>query len=218
MKSLMMSIALMASMNSYAKDYQSPVKEFKVTVINLTKGQPITPPVLTVHSPKFKLFELGMPATKGLAVLAQDGVTSELVSELEASKKVVRSTTAEGVIMPGQKAELMIQANDTRFKLSIVGMLARTNDAIVSATSLPTGLKKGQKYSTLAKVYDAGAETNTESCSQIPAPPCGNPMVGTNGGEGFVRPHEGLTGVGDLDPARDAFSSVAAKIIVERVQ
>lgn len=196
----------------------SQKKLFKVSVTNLTKGQPITPPVIAVHAPSFKLFTLGKKSSEGLAILAQDGITDTLVQELAGNKKVKRSVVGSGIIMPGQTQETMVEANDPRFKLSIVGMLARTNDAIVSSLGLSTKLKVGQKVTSRAMVYDAGSENNTESCSHIPAPPCGNPQVGTEGGEGFVRPHEGLLGIGDLDASRDAFSSTSALITVKRIQ
>ncbi len=84
--------------------------------------------------------------------------------------------------------------------------------------NLNINLKMGHKAVYFANTYDAGVEQNTELCAHIPAPPCGNAMVGTDGGEGFVRPHEGINFVGDLNGNRDSFANVTAKIIVERIQ
>lgn len=193
-------------------------KKFSVSIQNLTKGQPLTPPVIAVHSPKVAFFKIGESASEGLAILSQDGVTDTFVQELASIKTVVRSQVGTGVIMPGKSQELVIEANDPRFVLSVVSMLARTNDAIMAAQKLPLKLKKGMSFSVLASVYDAGAEMNTESCSTIPAPPCANPMVGTNGGEGFIRPHEGVQGTGDLDLSRDSFAQKVAKITIKRIQ
>ncbi|MCJ8278026.1 MAG: hypothetical protein HRT44_05420 [Bdellovibrionales bacterium] len=193
-------------------------KLFKVTVVNLTKGQPITPPVLTVHAPGYQPVHLGQQASQGLSELATDGVTDTLVQELANEKKVVRTAVGDGVILPGSKAEIMVEANNPYFKVSFVSMLARTNDAIAVAQNISTKLKVGQKVIKLAKVYDAGAELNAESCEHIPAPPCGNPGVSAGEGEGFIRPHEGLLGIADLIAERDAFANKVAKIIVERVQ
>jgi hypothetical protein len=54
----------------------------------------------------------------------------------------------------------------------------------------------------VVRVYDAGTEANTESCAHIPGPPCGNKFVRvTEGAEGVVAPHQGVLGIGDLDPA-----------------
>lgn len=193
-------------------------KQFKVTVINLTKGQPLTPPVVAVHAPNYELVHLGQEASQGLGLLATDGKTDVLVSELDATKEVVRSVVGSGVILPGQKQELMVEANNPHFKFTLVSMLARTNDAIAVAKNISTTLKVGQKLTTLASVYDAGVEQNTESCADIPAPPCGSPGVGMPDSANYVRPHEGVLGLGDLTLARDTFASQVAKIIIERVQ
>lgn len=216
MKTLPFIFALsLLSSTAFAK---AKPKMFKVEVTNLTKGQPITPPVVAAHSPRTKIFMLGKKASKGLSILAQDGVTDNFVAELDGNKFVKRSVVGSGVILPGMKQSLMIEANDKRFVFSVVGMLARTNDAIVAARGLTSDLKVGQKITHLARVYDAGAEMNTQLCEHIPAPPCNNPGVGTEGGEGFVRFHEGVQKLGDLDVARDTFAPIAAKITVKRVQ
>lgn len=196
---------------------QASATQFEITVQNLTKGQPITPPVVVAHSPSLQLFSAGQEASQGLKELAQDGVTATLESELSGSNAVKGLGIGSGVILPGQKAVISLKTTSKKAVLSLVGMLARTNDAIVAAKNLPLKLRKGASYSVLANVYDAGAEQNVETCATIPAPPCNNPGVGTDGGEGFVRPHEGVTGIADLDPARDAFAAQSAKITIKRV-
>ena len=211
-------VALVAFLSLTINAQAGEAKLFKVTVVNLTKGQPLTPPVVAVHAPGYIPVHLGQKASEGLALLATDGMTDVLVAEFANKAQVVRSAVGDGVILPGMKAEIMVKANDPRFNLSVVSMLARTNDAIAVAQELSTRLKVGQKAVALAEVYDAGAEMNTESCAHIPAPPCGNPGVATEGGEGFIRPHEGLLGIGDLTAQRDAFASKAAKIIVQRMK
>lgn len=210
--------AIVATLLLTAFSFQTAATQFEITVQNLTKGQPITPPVVVAHSPQLQLFKVGEEASQGLKELAQDGVTSTLIGELSGSGLVKGVATGSGVILPGQKQTITLKTTSKHAVLSFVSMLARTNDAIVSSKNLPIfKLKKGFSYSVLAEVYDAGAEKNTESCSTIPAPPCNSPMIGTDGGEGFVRPHEGITGIGDLDLARDAFASKAAKVTIKRV-
>lgn len=217
MKSLIIALTLLVGAQVHAKK-NNQAKKFKVSIINLTKGQPMTPALVAVHAPGFELFHLGQPASAGLGILAQDGDTSVLTQELSKKKYVVRTAQGSGVFLPGQKQEIKVEANNPYFKISLVSMLARTNDAFAGALNISTNLKKGQKIIKLAKVYDAGAEMNTEECAHIPAPPCDNPKVGTSGGEGFVRPHEGINGLADLELGRDTFSNVVAKVIVERVQ
>jgi hypothetical protein len=50
---------------------QTFAHEYRVTVTNLTKGQPLTPPLYIVSHSSFSLFELGMPASEGLKALAE---------------------------------------------------------------------------------------------------------------------------------------------------
>lgn len=211
------SLVLLAATNAYA-DKGNDKKIYKVTITNLTKGQPMTPAVIAVHSPHFNLFKLGEEASQGLKELSQDGITKTLVAELALKKSVVRTATGKGIILPGKSEPIEVEANNPYFKLSIASMLARTNDAIVAIKKLGLKLGIGQKYSVLANVYDAGAENNTEECAAVPAPPCNGHNTGTAGGEGFVRPHEGILGVADLEVSRDAFAAKAAKITVERIK
>ncbi len=57
-------------------------------------------------------------------------------------------------------------------------------------------------YDGTVRVLDAGSEANTESCSDVPGPPCNSVGVRhTSMAEGSVALHRGLTGSGDLDPA-----------------
>lgn len=217
MKSLIFALTLLVAGQVHAKKATN-AKKFKVTVVNLTKGQPMTPALVAVHAPGFQLVHLGQEASQGLKDLAQDGITATLTTELAAQKAVVRTAQGGGVFLPGQKQEIEVEANNPYFQFSLVSMLARTNDAFAAAMNLPTNLQVGQKYSTLAKVYDAGAENNTEECAHIPAPPCDSHNIGTNGGEGFVRPHDGINGIADLELGRDAIAGVVAKVIVERIQ
>lgn len=190
---------------------------YEVSITNLTKGQPLTPAVIAIHAPSVEIFSLGEPASEGLTQLAEDAETAELNSELEANSGVVRTVVGDGVILPGQTKTYTVEANNPKFRLSVVSMLGRTNDAFAGARSLPLYLKRGQSYSRLMKVYDAGTEENNEDGDFIPAPPFGNPGVrAEENAEGFVAPHPGIQNIGDLEPLRDAFAGHAAKITIKR--
>ena len=198
--------------------------DFKVTVINLTKGQPLTPPVIAIHKGRQSvLLHPSKPASDGLAVLATDGMTDGLVAELDNNNIVSQVLVGDGVIMPGQKAEFTFSQKESHLPIfSLFTMLARTNDAIAVANgrdSLTTTTEfDRRKKISFAQVYDAGVEYNSEDCAHIPAPPCNSPNSRPSmDGEGFIRPHEGLTLHGDLIGQRDAFANVAAKVIIERI-
>lgn len=69
-----------------------------------------------------------------------------------------------------------------------------------------------------AEAYDAGSEANSESCTYIPGPPCGNAEVRDTGdAEGFVHVHAGVHGIGDLDPAMHDWRNPVAEITIKRV-
>ena len=198
--------------------------DFRVTVINLTKGQPLTPPVVAVHKGHNSvLLHPSKPASDGLAVLATDGLTDGLVAELNNNNIVSQVLVGDGVIMPGQKAEFTFSQHKRNIPtVSLFTMLARTNDAIAVANGRDSITNTSDfdrvKRISFAQVYDAGVEYNSEDCAHIPAPPCNNPNSRPSmDGEGFIRPHEGLTLHGDLIGQRDAFAKVAAKVIIERI-
>ena len=189
---------------------------YKVTVVNLTNGQPITPAFVAVHAPGFNLYELGEPASEGLQLQAKDGGIDKLKEEATANSLVKATTNIAGVVMPGQKGEVTFSSQENRL-ISLSSMLARTNDAFIGTKNMPLPRKKGQKYARLLRVYDAGAEANTESCAHIPAPPCDSHQADTASNEGFVTVHPGIQNIADLDAIRDAFPSIGAKVIIEKL-
>jgi len=194
--------------------FANQMAKYEVTIQNLTKGQPLTPAAIVVHDGSFKLFELGAPSSKGLYMLAEDGKTAELQSEVEGMK--LHFAKLNGLTLPGKSNSVMIEANPMD-KISIASMLAKTNDGFVSSlASLSLYLRKGQSYSRLLHVFDAGSELNNELQAFIPA--YGNAGVRTDKGEGFVTFHPGFQGVGDSDLESVAFAPQAAKITIKRIK
>jgi len=188
--------------------------QFEITFQNITKGQPLTPAAIVIHDGSFKFFELGAPATKGLYELAEDGKLDQLKAEV-AAKSLEFAMTVD-ITMPGKKSTVTIDASPKQ-KISIAAMLGRTNDAFASSLApLSLYLKKGQSYSRLLAVFDAGSEINNELEAFIPA--FGNAGVRTDGGEGYVTFHPGLQGVGDLDLESFAFAPQAAKVTIKRIK
>lgn len=194
--------------------FAGQMAKYEVTIKNLTKGQPLTPAAIIVHDGSFKLFELGSPASKGLYELAEDGMTTHLQGEVEAQS--FHFETLSGLTLPGQENTTTFEASP-KSKISVASMLAKTNDAFASGlTPLSLYLKKGQSYSKLLGVFDAGSELNNELEAFIPA--FGNAGVRTDRGEGFVTFHPGLQGIGDLDLQNIAFAPQAARITIKRIK
>ena len=141
-------LILLAAASMTASATQSAT--YKVTITNLTKGQPMTPPVVVAAHRGYQLFKLGEQASEGLRYLAEDGVTDNLVMQISDNSKVKAHAVGSGLIMPGQSQSIEITA-PSHARLSLVSMLAKTNDAIVARKNLPLRFKKGKAYSVLAK-------------------------------------------------------------------
>lgn len=203
---------------------QGPGRDYAVTVTNATSGQVFGPPVVVVHTRNFSLFELGEPASPGLAILAEDAAVETLFEELEANPEVVSFVVADDPLMPGDSVTLEIQGQFPHHYLSIAQMLVTTNDAFFAlrGVRVPQGHRldpRNGDESFLAVAYDAGSEVNSELCDTIPGPPCGNMFErDEEGSEGFVHVHAGIHGIGDLPPEDFGWHNPVAEITVERLR
>ncbi len=163
---------------------------YEVTVTNATYGQVLTPPVVVVHKKRFRVFELGGPASEGLKTMAETGNPGPLSEELANESGVKAVTTGMDVIPPGQSMTITVDAPRSG-RISVLGMLASTNDAFFAIQGV-----SAHRNEVSAPVYDAGTEANTEMCSDIPGPPClpGSNNEVTEGAEGFIHMHRGFHG------------------------
>lgn len=199
---------------------------YEVTITNATRGQIMSPPIVVVHDPSIKLFEVGQPASDELAAVAEDADSAGLLALLAGltGNGVDDYAIADDLVMPGQSVTLEVDAHRSCRALSLVSMLVTTNDAFVGIESTPlngcggrTTPARNQRLDLEANAYDAGSEANTESCEHIPGPPCGNPFVRvTDGAEGFVHVHAGVHGIGDLIPAMSDWNNPAAEVTITR--
>ena len=194
-------------------------KTYSVTITNLTKKQVLTPPVVISHTSDFSLFMIGHPAGDGLVAVAEGGNTMPLEAMLGTRDEVFDYRVAGGGIMAGQSMTIMINAKGKYRYLSLVGMLATTNDAFVAING--TRLPHARTKSLTAVAYDAGSEFNTELCSDVPGPPCaedsGNARV-TMDAEGFVHVHNGIHGVGDLSEANMDWHNPVARVVIKKMK
>ena len=194
-------------------------KTYSVTVTNLTKKQVITPPLVISHKASFNLFKIGQPAGDGLVAVAEGGDTSTLEAMLGTRDDIFDYLSGTGPILPGQSVTLTIKGKGTYNRLSVVGMLASSNDAFIALKGVTLPFRGVKTRMTLA--YDAGSEVNTELCSDLPGPPCtadsGNARV-VDGAEGFVHVHNGIHGVGDLNAANMDWHNPVAKIEIKKLR
>ena len=198
---------------------------YKVTITNITRGQIFSPPIVISHNKDFKLFRLANPATPGLALLAEEGMTGTLEAELGTMDSVFQYKTAEppgNFIMPGASKTVEIETKGHFRLLSVAAMLVSSNDAFLAIRGVYARSWKDEAVD--ARAYDAGSELNSELCEFVPGPtttdPCSTPEIGHDPStpEGYVYIHSGIHGMGDLDPADFDWQNPAATILVQRVK
>lgn len=204
-------------------------RTYRVTVTNLTEGQPQTPFVVATHSEGFSLFSRGASASNGLQQLAENGGVPVLVDELLASGyvgDVQVAATAAGPLFPGDSASVDVIASSSARFVSLAGMLICTNDGFggLSNVKLPTDSKTVYGYA-----YDAGTEINTEDLADI-VPPCqgltgveddmGAPGTGMSdlllAEGGVIASHPGIDGVADLLVGLHGWTDPVATVVITR--
>lgn len=198
-------------------------RRYEVTVTNLTRGQQFTPILVASHKESLDLFRLGAPASAGLAILAEEGNTSPLASELSARPETGNVVSGAGLTNPGASVTLIVEGGGRFDHVSVAAMLIPTNDAFFAINGVP--LPRGNQTLTLvAPAYDAGSERNDELCASIPGPnfaECGGPGGGAapaGGEEGYVHIHAGIHGIGDLPASVRDWRNPVALISIRRVR
>jgi hypothetical protein len=156
---------------------------FNLKIINLTAGQPLSPPAYVVHNADYAAFAVGTEASLGVEKIAESGNPTDFIAAAKSHAGVFMAERAAGGIMPGheQEIDLMVEVPSTQLselKFSYLSMLGNTNDGFAGVDMVALGqLAIGATISRDALSYDAGTEMNDELATTIPGPACG--------GEGF---------------------------------
>ncbi|MDM7914469.1 MAG: spondin domain-containing protein [Candidatus Eisenbacteria bacterium] len=126
-------------------------------------GQPLSPPVVAIHSNGYRLFEVGHAGTPGLDLLAREGIPDDLALEAEQPTSVFQVLVGSGPFYDPQTIRFDADPGDL---LSVAMMLGRTNDLFtgISAEELPSS---GERVF-YTDAYDAGAEVNSGLVQDIP--------------------------------------------------
>lgn len=188
-------------------------QRWQVTVANLTAAQPLSPPLVAVHSTRADVWSVGTIANHGVAAIAEDA-NNAVLEEALPSVPGVRTvlTVPGGPIPPGGTRTFEVETRGGFDRLTLLTMLVNTNDAFTGLDSLRL---RGRGDVIGAIAYDGGSERNNELTGFIPGPCCNNPFVRDPEGA-LIRPHDGITGVGDLDPAVYDWAEPAARITITR--
>jgi hypothetical protein len=208
---------------------------YKVTVTNITPGQPITPPLLVTHNKDVSIFNVGEESSYELSQLAENGNFEPLVEKLSGMAGVGQVVTGDAPLVPANDPgetglafteTFMISADPGTRYLSFASMLVCTNDGFAGIDTIWLPHKEKTVY---AKSYDARTEMNTEDFANI-VPPCQG-AIGVSSGEegtgvsdpsisedGIVIPHPGLVGGEDLLPSVHGWDGPVVKIEIERIK
>lgn len=207
----LLTAALLASTNSWADDKVM----YKITITNLTPGQPLAPIMAATHRPGISFFEVGEAPSDELAMLAEAGNGNPMAEKLLATRGVRDAQVSTGgLTFPGASTTMMISAKRGWDHVSIGAMLGATNDAFFAVQDMPLPIVRKITY--LASAYDAGSETNDELSSTV-AGLGGEGYSPNDDGEGFVHIHNGIHGIGDANPAQLDWRNPVAKIVIERM-
>ena len=209
--------------------------QYKVTITNLTAGQPFTPPVLVTHSARTGIFKLGDEASAEVQAVSENGNNEPLVAALSGDTYVSQVVEGTAPIIPANNpggvpfensATYMISTHGNARYLSFVSMLICTNDGFTGLDSVRLPTRKKTLY---AVAYDARTEQNTEDFADM-VPPCpvltgvpsddmgtgmSNPLLSE---KGVVIPHAGINGGADLQPIVHNWGDPVARIVIERMR
>ena len=210
-------------------------KTYRVTISNLTSGQPFTPPVLLTHTGDTGIFSLGEEASTEIQAIAENGNNVPLVTVFSGDVDVREIVVGTAPIVPAHNpggtpfessASFMISTSGKAKFLSIASMLICTNDGFTGIDSVRLPSKTKTVY---AVAYDARTEQNTEDFADI-VPPCQG-LIGVSSTdmgtgmtdallfqEGVVIPHAGINGGDDLQPQVHGWGDPVAKIVIERMR
>jgi archaellum component FlaF (FlaF/FlaG flagellin family) len=178
----------------YRAAAQTGTKTYEVTVTNITTSkQGLSPLVIATHPASSHAWQMGQPASKGLELIAEEGMPDMLASELQGVATDVATTKAH--LLPGDSITVMIKAKEGDV-LSAATMLIQTNDGFTGLDGMPFSESSRQ---TMA--YDAGTEDNTEAAADVPGPPFGGKNHGPDSNPRQpIGPHGGIAGKADVTP------------------
>jgi hypothetical protein len=190
---------------------------YAVTITNITRGQIMAPPAVIAHNSHYELFTLGAPAIPELATLAETGNGAPLLDAVAGLPSVYKTALGSGGIPPGATQTIMIETGRDYPEISVAAMLVSTNDGFMAVRGVPTQFRGAMSVE--ATAYDAGSEMNSEDCSFIPGPPCGDRNHNPAAAEGYVHVHAGIHGIsgGTLNPAQLDWRNPVALVRIKRL-
>lgn len=158
------------------------IHHYKVTITNLTKGQPLSPPVITTNYGSGEIFKVGSAANWGVEQISENGNSDPLFDGLQADQKagyVTGLVRADAPLLPkgtpGGKtfkdSVTLIVAGKAGQRINLIAMLGCTNDGFIGVNSARLPKAPGRTVKLTVGDWDAGTEENTEDFADL-TPTC----------------------------------------------
>ena len=207
--------------------------DYRVEITNLTHKIDFTPRIVIAHVPVsfFKPGDNLNDTTSGLlngqintalTEIAEAGNLDPMMAILDQAsvQNFVSYAVGDDLLAAGQKQTVELSNVDDALRhISLFAMLLPTNDGFIALNNV--ALPQAGSVHYRLNAYDAGTETNTESCEDIPGPLCGGAAQSPNDtGEGFVHIHRGIRGLNPetISPAEYDWKNPVALVTITRIQ
>lgn len=166
------------------------IADYRVTITNLTGGQPMSPPVVATHRTAGAVWHLNRNARLGVKEIAENGNNGPLLDDLRQRRisgrifdyqQLTSSPMLPGPLVPAGRPGAAtfpravtghIRADLRRARrLSFVSMLVCTNDGFTGTDGIVLPRRRGQSRTVRTIAYETRTEQNTEVFADI-MPPC----------------------------------------------
>ena len=207
-------VGVMPQLFSQTASADGHVSPLQVTVRNITSGQPLTPAVVVVHDADAVILPSSAERLAGLEELAESGSNTELIATFNDRDGVKSVSRFGGIIAPYSGASIQNVLASPGDYITVIGMLACTNDAIAVGTVIVPDDEDLPAIGA-GRVLDAGTEDNSETEDEVPClGGAGVSAADTADGEGQIAPHPGIAGTGDLSETH-GWSGTAIQITID---
>ena len=208
-------VAMLATnLTTYSRAEAQEAGSVALTVRNVTAGQPLTPPVVVVHDDSADLLPESAEDLAGLEELAESGQPAALAASLRDVPGVKGTLTFDLPPLPPRQEATATIAASPGDHVSVISMLACTNDAIAIGTLIVPEAGSLPAMSS-GRVYDAGTEENAETAATVPC--LGGEGVSSGDapdGEGSITHHAGIGGEADLSAEQHGWDGPAMQLFL----
>ncbi len=172
--------ALAADSSSGSAATKAGLHTYTVTITNISKGQPLSPPLIATNFGQGQFFKAGGTANWGVQQIAENGNNMPLYESAVQDMKdgfVTDVQRATAPLVPkGSPADAMFDQTVTltikaksRDRINLISMIGCSNDGFIGANAARLPQAKGRSVNLVVHDYDAGTEENTEDFADLGA-------------------------------------------------